>query len=584
MKSRVASLSGATRAVPCLLALLLLAGDGCIRPHSTPGFATLTVMVEAGGRVDGIPADTMQRVGTRLTLTAVPDSASGYLFVGWQGQTFSNVNPLNVTIEQNLSLVACFAKPPAGLVPIHANGGSFSMGSSDSMAQQYEHPVHTVHFAHDFYMSPCPVTQKEYASIMSANPSASAPAASVGDSFPVFYVTWYQAVLYCNKRSRMENYDTVYSYSAICTDSICPWVLENLTINYNRFGYRLPTEAEWEYACRAGTTTDYYWGGGTQAASSAAAYAWYSPSSGGNAHKVGLLKPNAFGLYDMSGNVSQWVNDWLDYYPDTAVTDPIGPSQLSQADYEASGEPRPLRGGSYRLGTAFLRSSCRQGPYSTAPFDMGPDIGFRVALGAFSPGAAQQPKAALTDTSLGKLSCSKTDLLEFIGATRIKIAFAVGGPRQSGLAYLDLSQPDLNLHRCGRDSSIYGTSITPDGNFIAYSSNGEGFSSPCTTTVRRLDSLGSGPVRLAGAYLPHFWTSPPTSAETTMIYSNGASDNSQPEWYTERTYSRQVPGRHPRRHPRFDDAARVVSWRAVKRWQVSRHRLQDRARRGPATE
>ena len=262
MKARITTLNGAILIVPGLFfALLFMAGDGCLRgPHFNPGFVTFKVTIEGNGRVEGIPADTLQRVGTRLTFTAAPDS--GYFFVGWQGPSFSNANPLTITIEQSLSLVACFAKPPVGLVPIHANGNSFAMGSSDSMAlpYPYERPVHTVHFAHDFYMCPCPVTQKEYVTLMGANPSSAVGTASVGDSFPVVHVTWYQAVLYCNRRSKVENYDTVYSYAAICTSAVCPVVLENLTINYNRFGYRLPTEDEWEYACRAGTTTDYYWG------------------------------------------------------------------------------------------------------------------------------------------------------------------------------------------------------------------------------------------------------------------------------------------------------------------------------------
>jgi formylglycine-generating enzyme required for sulfatase activity len=149
-------------------------------------------------------------------------------------------------------------------------------------------------------------------------------------------VTWFDAVLFCNARSKGEGWDTVYTYTSTSGEpgNQCT-ALGGLTIDPTRKGYRLPTEAEREYACRAGTTSTYYWGGATDAAT-ADRYAWYTSNSGGTTHPVATKQKNAFGLYDMSGNVWEWCNDWYGTYVAGAVTDPTGASSSSK---------RTLRGG-----------------------------------------------------------------------------------------------------------------------------------------------------------------------------------------------------------------------------------------------
>ena len=142
--------------------------------------------------------------------------------------------------------------------------------------------------------------------------------------------------------------------------------------------YRLPTEAEWEYACRAGSKTVYSFDdeGGLLPE-----YGWFKRNSSGRTHTVGLLEPNAWGVYDMHGNVWEWCSDWYGEYPKSAINDPSGPKQ---------GSLRVLRGGCWRFGAADCRSALRYGYHpSVRDYEIG--SGFRVALS--SSGTPKSPEA-----------------------------------------------------------------------------------------------------------------------------------------------------------------------------------------------
>ncbi len=247
-------------------------------------------------------------------------------------------------------------------------GGTFRMGSTDTDFSD-EQPVHPVTVS-TFYIDTTDVTQADYQALMGVNPSyfTGVP------QRPVEQVTWFDAVLYCNARSRRDGYDTVYSYSSItgapgngCSN------LGNLTMDFTHHGYRLPTEAEWEYACRAGTATDYYWGGSyppliasdTSTIDADAVWWHNSPDS---TQPVASKLPNAWGLYDMAGNVWQWCNDWYGSYSSSAQSDPTGPS---------SGTYRVMRGGSWANYDYNLRSADRYVSGYAIPGGWNGDNGFR---------------------------------------------------------------------------------------------------------------------------------------------------------------------------------------------------------------
>jgi formylglycine-generating enzyme required for sulfatase activity len=157
-----------------------------------------------------------------------------------------------------------------------------------------------------------------------------------GSRRPVEQVHWNDAALYCNERSRAESL-------APCYDE------ETWKCNLSANGYRLPTEAEWEYACRAGTSRAYSFGDGPGPLK---AHAWFEDNASGSTHPVGQKKPNAWGLYDMHGNVAEWCHDIYDkdYYRASPTNNPCGPAQ---------GKTYVLRGGAWSSKADHLRSSAR---------------------------------------------------------------------------------------------------------------------------------------------------------------------------------------------------------------------------------
>jgi formylglycine-generating enzyme required for sulfatase activity len=219
--------------------------------------------------------------------------------------------------------------------------GSFLMGTDKNYveAEEYyedynETPQHRVSISEPFYLGACEVTQAQWMAVMGSNPSVFA-----GRDNPVEHVSWNDAQEFIRRLNRKEG--------------------------HNR--YRLPTEAEWEYACRAGTAGAYSFG---DDAALLGRYAWYWYNSGGKTQPVGQKRPNAWGLYDMHGNVSEWVQDWYEerYDSDSPGSDPEGPS---------AGSSRVLRGGAWLDDADCCRSTSRCGGPPDSRFF---SLGFRLAL------------------------------------------------------------------------------------------------------------------------------------------------------------------------------------------------------------
>lgn len=227
-----------------------------------------------------------------------------------------------------------------GLEMIWVEAGSFTMGSGPEEADRNkaEGPVTRVTLSKGFWLGKTEVTQGQWAAVMGENPSHFK---DVGTNAPVEHVSWIDAMEFCKKLNERER-----------AAGRLP----------EGFEFTLPTEAQWEFAYRAGTIGEY--------PADPNAMAWHANNSEGKVHPVGQRKPNAWGFHDMAGNVMEWTYDWYGPYLGGELNDPIGPRK---------GYYRTGRGGSWRTETRLCRSAARSGG-SAARQDY--TIGFRLALSA----------------------------------------------------------------------------------------------------------------------------------------------------------------------------------------------------------
>jgi formylglycine-generating enzyme required for sulfatase activity len=246
-----------------------------------------------------------------------------------------------VSIQQGIAFV---------LIP----AGTFEMGCTTSQGGcgAHAYPAHTVTLTHDFWMTQTEVTQAQYLAVMGLDPSLG----TCGDDCPAQYLRWSHGPMFANVLSVAEGLTPCYLCSSFefgtCAPTVDPYLCD---------GYRLPTEAEWEYAARGGVDQGYPGGWLDDVA-------WYNANSGLVLHAVALKDPNAYGVYDMAGNVSEWVQDFYaaDYYSVSPTVDPGGP---------ATGNWRVWRSGSWDSSYSAVKVSSRLYQVPTSRLRT---IGFRV--------------------------------------------------------------------------------------------------------------------------------------------------------------------------------------------------------------
>ena len=227
-----------------------------------------------------------------------------------------------------------------GMKLVRISKGEFAMGSArGNPSSDGDERQHAVTITRDYFLGAFEVTQSQYERVMGRNPSL---VKADGENRPVDRVSWNDAVAFCERLSQLPEEKAAGR------------------------SYRLPSEAEWEYACRAGSPDEYAFGNDTRLLGE---YAWYSGNSGIDSHPVGQKKPNAWGLYDMHGNAWEWCADWYERYSGRPAIDPTGPSD---------GTDRVYRGGSVGYSATYSRSANRT---ATSPSWKG-FVSFRVAMDA----------------------------------------------------------------------------------------------------------------------------------------------------------------------------------------------------------
>jgi len=312
------------------------------------------------------------------TFTYIPDPANlsgdiGEPIAPGTGKAIVwNAGAEGIDFDGDYYMLQFFAED--GQIPIpdgfvYVPGGTFTMGRTTGTGEDDELPTHSVTL-NSFYMGTYEVTQAEYAQYM--QPSYSLTSSDgLGANYPAYYISWYAILKYCNLRSMAEGLTPVYTISgstnpanwgSVPTSGNSTW---NAAIcNWSANGYRLPTEAEWEYAARGATNIpDYLYSGSDDIN----AVAWYNGNNSPNGSKpVGTKAPNGLGLYDMSGNLWERCWDWLGSYSSSPQNNPTGP---------ASGPARVSRGGDWDFSASICRVASRD---LSLPYFNSYYIGFRL--------------------------------------------------------------------------------------------------------------------------------------------------------------------------------------------------------------
>ena len=387
----------------------------------------------------------------------------------------------------------------SGMIRVKAVDAVAVLGTKNKEARASERPEMKVKFSYDFSLGEHEVTCAEFDSLMENATGLTLNCKN--KNFPATNLTYYDAVLFANERSKAEGFDTAYTYTKANFDSEKHCTsLEGIAYRPEASAYRLPTEAEWVLAASQHWNADSSWNAG---------------NSDYKLHAVcSKAKPGE--LCDMAGNAMEWVNDWLGSFRDTTVANYVG-----APDGGKMGE-RVVKGGCYRSEANSMSLYSRGDVYTVTSSTKADYVGFRLAFGAI-PDAVWMGSSGKAKTSRVIPLASSETLHDLTGVYQVKLAFR--NDLTGNLAYIDYSSGNLSVVEIDDTLDVYHPEISPDGKKVAFCTGLEGVSGKSAIYVRNLDPDGSGLVKLEvkSAAIPRWRVL--ENGDTVIVYVTDAGDN-----------------------------------------------------------
>ena len=386
-------------------------------------------------------------------------------------------------------------------------GGDVTLGSNDKQFKASERPAMQVVLDYDFYMDIHEVTCGDYDAIAKDADLKNFPCK--GNSLPIADVTYYDAILFANAKSRLSERDSVYTYNKATFDSEGHCIaLEGLAFHPEIEGFRLPTEAEWVYAATRAWDTEK---------------SWNNANSGFSVQEVCGAGADSAGFCDMAGNVMEWVNDWLGLFHDTTVTNYVG-----APDAGDMGE-RIVKGGSYASSIKEMNPYSRGDVYTVTSATMAEYVGFRLALGSIPDPLWMGSEGKLQTSIVTPLAGSET-VKAITGTYNLKLAFR--NDITKNLAYIDYLSGAHTVNEIEDTLNVYHPDISPDGNYVAFCTGLEGVSGKSRLYVRKLDKDSTKAIKLdvESAAIPRWRVL--ENGDTAIVYVTDAGSNKDSRAFT----------------------------------------------------
>ena len=383
-------------------------------------------------------------------------------------------------------------------------GGKVTLGTNDKNFKESERPAMEVVLDYEFYMGIHEITCGEYASV-----AKKAKLKTFGkcenDSLPLTDITYYDVILFANAKSKLEKRDTVYTYRrAVFDEEKHCTNLEGFAFHADIEGYRLPTEAEWIYAATRAWDIKK---------------SWNNSNSEYKLHPVCSKDTDSAGLCDMAGNALEWVNDWMGKFRDTTITNYVG-----APDGGDMGE-RVVKGGSYNSSSVEVNPYSRGDVYTVTSSTRAEYVGFRLALGKI-PNALWMSNDGHSTASIVTPTANSETVKNFTRTYNAMLAFRndVSGK----INYIDYLDGTLSVKELSNDINAYHPEISPDGNWIAFSTVYEGISGTSSVYVQRLDAEDASEIiklNVKSAAIPRWHIL--ESGDTAIVYVTDAGNNKE---------------------------------------------------------